>query len=213
MIKKWVIYKISNPLGKIYIGRTSDLKRRLWAHFNKNAAWRNKYLAASVAEFGKSAHSFEIVESFDGDESCANSKEIFWIKTYMSNINKWPEGNGMNQTDGGVSIKGYKFSSECVEKRAIKNRGLKKPFHVVEATRLRYLGKTFTQDHRKNISSGMMKPILMYDMSMNFVKEFNSIDEAYAFLGKKKCGHIGSVCKGGRHHIYKHIFKYKNDVP
>ena len=31
----------------------------------------------------------------------ANGKEIFWIRSYMSNYSKWPEMRGLNLTDGG----------------------------------------------------------------------------------------------------------------
>lgn len=208
-IQNWSIYKITNPEGRIYVGRTLSVKRRLNSHFRPTQQL-NPFLIKSIKQYGKSAHPFEVIDSFEGDERYANGKEMFWIRTYMSNINKWPEQLGMNQTDRGRSIKGYKFSEESVEKRAIKNRGLKKPAHVVEITRLRYLGKTFNQQHKESISKGLMKPILMYDMDMNFIKEFLSVDDTFSFFGKKKCGHISAVCKGKRDHIYKHIFKFKN---
>jgi len=205
-VRHWTIYKITNPIGKIYIGRTNDFHRRIVTHFSPNPSWRNKYLGESIAKYGKEGHKSEIIDAFESDSIYANGKEIFWIRSYMANINKWPNGMGMNQTDGGKSLKSFRFSQHSNNKRSDSNRGK----HLDTSHLLKYnLGVKRSQQIKNAISEGLKKPILMYDLDMNFIQEFNSIDEAYLFLGKKKCGHISAVCNGKRENIYKRIFKYK----
>ena len=43
MKKKWVIYKITSPSNRIYIGITSNLKKRLSYYKNNNSTGQKKY--------------------------------------------------------------------------------------------------------------------------------------------------------------------------
>lgn len=207
-MEKWVIYKITNPEGRIYIGRTSDLHRRIRYHFNPSQ-WRNKFLVESTQKFGKEAHSIEIIDSFEGTEGFANGKEIFWIRTHMSNINKWPEGNGMNLTDGGKALKGYKFDKEVVKKRNSWKLGTPNKPHVIEITRNRYLGKKFSPQHIQNIIKAQQIPVLQYDMQGNFLNEYISLKEAAKSINTSAASHIAEVCRGKRFMYKGFIWKFK----
>jgi len=124
-IRNWVIYSITSPSGRVYIGKTSNFKQRVRQY--KSNAKKQTVLNSSFKKYGVDAHIFNIVEEFSGNLSMVNDKEMFWIRTYMSNINKFPEQKGMNLTDGGEGQIGMKHSQESKDKMraiSIKNGSL-----------------------------------------------------------------------------------------
>lgn len=100
MVKKWTIYKITNPNGRVYVGRTVDFKKRIY-----NYSWRcseaQRLIYRSIKKYGFDSHEVRILDEFEGDLNMADSKEIFWIRSYMSHIHKFPGQKGMNLTAGG----------------------------------------------------------------------------------------------------------------
>lgn len=87
------IYKINYPNGKIYIGLSRNIKRRMWEHNNINKAKTPCDFA--IAKYGKITE-IELLERID-DETKLEEREAYWIKYYNSN-NK---DIGYNLTDGG----------------------------------------------------------------------------------------------------------------
>jgi group I intron endonuclease len=136
-IKNWTIYKITNPIGQVYIGRTCNLKKRLYKYSNLKEPGQ-RLLHASLVDYGFENHSVEIIESFQSDKSFADGKEIFWIRTFMTNWNKWKDINplGLNLCEGGPGSIGATFSHSEEAKQKIsekhkgipnyKNRGIKR---------------------------------------------------------------------------------------
>lgn len=122
-VRKWSIYKITSPSGRIYIGKTCNPTNRLRKYKNKGAK-NQPLIYRSICKYGIENHIIEIIDSFEGTSSYCNGKEIFWIRTYMSNHSKWPKQRGLNVTDGGKSSLGWNPSSETRKKMSIarKNR-------------------------------------------------------------------------------------------
>lgn len=87
------IYKINYPNGKIYIGLSCDIKRRMWEHNNINNAKFPCDLA--IKKYGK-IQEIEILE-FVNDKNLLKEKECYWIKYYQSN----DKNKGYNLTPGG----------------------------------------------------------------------------------------------------------------
>ena len=99
-IRTWWIYKITNPNGKVYIGKTCDIKSRK-RHYRSLSNTKQQHLIHnSIIKHGFDNHKFEIIEEFDGTASDVASKEMFWIRSHMSNHRKWPN-IGLNLTNGG----------------------------------------------------------------------------------------------------------------
>lgn len=111
----WIIYKITNPKGRIYIGKTNNFRKRMGDYKNINCG-NQKLLVKSLIKYGFDSHKVEVLEDFSGTNSYCNGKEIFWIKTNMSNIYVYPERNGLNLTNGGCGRLGCKHSEETKEK-------------------------------------------------------------------------------------------------
>lgn len=112
-IRDWTIYKITSPSGRIYIGVTCNFSSRMERYRNLHKRPLNKSIIhSSIIKHGFENHVVEKVESFKSDKDYAFGKEMFWIRSYMSNIHRWREQNGMNMTDGGEGTVGHKHTEE-----------------------------------------------------------------------------------------------------
>lgn len=105
----WVIYKITSPTGRIYIGKSSNLKRRM-RQYELLHHTSQKILFNSIKKYGFCLHNLEIIEQFNGGLDHANARERYWIAELKTNFYKHPSFNGMNLTDGGDGTKGRKMS-------------------------------------------------------------------------------------------------------
>lgn len=95
-MKKYV-YKITNNVnGKIYIGQTNNIKRRIQEH--KHDKRRNHFIFFAIKEFGWENFSVEIL--YYGDQF--NEKEKYYIKLFKSNEEEY----GYNIHIGGNDEKG-----------------------------------------------------------------------------------------------------------
>jgi group I intron endonuclease len=74
-----VIYKITNPTGKIYIGCTIDWKRR-FSEYRRLSMVGQKKLYNSLKKYGYENHVFEIIEEYD--ETMLHEREIYYINYY-----------------------------------------------------------------------------------------------------------------------------------
>lgn len=113
-----VIYKIENPTGKIYIGKTIDLSSRLSAYRTLKCS-DQKAIYSSLKKYGFDAHIITIL--YEGPIDTLSEKEIHYIKEYNSFVLDNP--NGLNLTRGGEGQLGYKQSLETIEKRVKCHKG------------------------------------------------------------------------------------------
>lgn len=73
------IYKITSPTGKMYIGQSIAIEKRLHAY--KNLMCRNQVkLYNSLTKYGTDSHVFEVVEECSVEE--LNSRERYWQEHY-----------------------------------------------------------------------------------------------------------------------------------
>ncbi len=287
--RNWVIYKITSPTGRVYIGKASDFATRKAAYRNVGPAIREqRVIYNSLLKYGFDKHTIEIIDSFNGNSNYSSGKEIFWIRSFMSNGNKWPEMRGMNLTNGGEGALGAKFpnrvspmkgkkmteaqrariraatiarnapppmqgrkhTQKSKDKMSKSKKGMVSIFLGKKHTesskqknREAHLGKpswnkgknTWSDEDKKRIGDSKKgnvymkgkihteeskrkmsasrkgkggKKIIQYDLNNNYIREYNTIQEASDFL-KIKYGLIMRVLYGGRPHTHKLIFKYK----
>ena len=89
------IYKIQNKEnGKIYIGQSNDIERRIKEHCYPSRYKNNYPIDVAIHKYGKTAFTFDVVEECNLNE--LNEREEQWIKYYQSNTNK-----GYNCNEGG----------------------------------------------------------------------------------------------------------------
>lgn len=97
--KLGLIYKIVNKInGKIYIGQTTDYKRRKWSHnraaFNKRQSSYWCLIYRAFRKYGTDNFEYHIVEDNIPINSL-NERETYWVSYYDSYL------NGYNMTEGG----------------------------------------------------------------------------------------------------------------
>lgn len=122
MVHSWVIYKITSPSKRIYIGKTRQFKKRMANYRCVEASKEQKLIHRSIKKYGFNNHKVEIIDKFESDNSYSSGKEMFWIKTYMSNAAKYPNMLGMNLSDGGDGGTGHKVSDENKMATSLRNK-------------------------------------------------------------------------------------------
>jgi group I intron endonuclease len=112
-----VIYKITSPSGRVYIGQTKDYKKRVEAYRHLRCKSQTK-LYNSLKKYGFYNHSFDILEHV-GDECSLLEKEKNYIKT-LNCIN-----SGLNIALGGNRSPnaGKHLSDEHKRKISESNKG------------------------------------------------------------------------------------------
>lgn len=82
------IYKITNPKGNIYVGKSSNIeKRRIrYEKFTKHISSQPR-IYNSIMKYGWDLHSFEIIELCALDE--LDDREVYWKKYYLADLGGW----------------------------------------------------------------------------------------------------------------------------
>jgi group I intron endonuclease len=220
VIKKMgVIYKITSPSGRVYVGKTKRLKIRIWEY-----RWRSKkrksIIHDSIKGYGWEAHKLEVIEEI-ADE-LLNEREVFWIKElntfYLDNE------KGMNMTRGGDgNVPSWKHNTERRKKQAQRFSGEGNPFY----------GKTHSEETKKRLAKVMSKrnkskgikipewaaekgreavrkAVIMYNSDGEFLKEYISATQAAKDLGfSRSC--INDVVRGKHTNTNGYVFRYKTD--
>lgn len=119
------IYKIENLInGKVYIGQSSDIKKRWYSHKRDSSIETSKNynypLYKAFRKYGVDNFKFEIIEECLKEE--LNDKEIYYIQLYRSYIN-FEDSNGYNQTLGGDGSRGTHLNCIAKEKISKANKG------------------------------------------------------------------------------------------
>ena len=181
----YTVYMHKNKInGKVYIGITGQKPNVRW---NNGTGYRGTYFANAINKYGW--ENFEHIILFSNltkDEAC--QKEIELIKEHSSTDCRF----GYNLAIGGEINCGYHLSEETKEKLSEINRGEKHPQYrkpksdetkrkISEAMK----GIKFSDEHKKNLSKSKKgkvahnrKPVKQYDLSMNFIKRFDSLEDA-----------------------------------
>jgi group I intron endonuclease len=77
------IYKITNPIGQIYIGQSKDVEKRIYGHKNRRTYSKVGY---SLNQYGVGAHVFEIIEECSAE--ILNERERYWQDYYKVMVPK-----------------------------------------------------------------------------------------------------------------------------
>jgi group I intron endonuclease len=109
------IYKIINPKNKIYIGQSTNINIRFNSYKKLQRCNQQKKLYNSLKKYGPENHIFEILEECSLEQ--LNEREIYWIK-FFDSFKK-----GLNLTEGGEGVKGYKRSKIQNSKHSEKMTG------------------------------------------------------------------------------------------
>lgn len=194
-IRDWVIYKITSPNDKIYIGKTVRFSSRM-SSYRCLRCKEQPYLYHSLSKYGFNNHKIEKIDKFTSNNNYAGGKEMFWIKSYMSNFKKYPDMGGLNLTDGGDGLTGYVPSEETRKKMSDKKKG-KIPHNK---------GKKMSPEAFKALQEGAKKHREKYGVH-NRGKSMSDEQKKKVSESKK-----GSTYNKGRVHTKSSIQKFKKNL-
>lgn len=142
------IYKITSPSGKIYIGQSRNITKRINYYMNSGCK-RQPKLYNSIIKYGWECHSFEII--CECDENMLDELESHYIKLFDCFDNE----HGLNLTSGGNFTK---FSNKTKEKMSTvkKNKKLSKEHKIkigiLKINNKNWLGKTHSIETKEKMS-------------------------------------------------------------
>tara|TARA_R110000772_G_scaffold19155_1_gene53691 strand:- start:123 stop:716 length:594 start_codon:yes stop_codon:yes gene_type:complete len=191
------IYKITNPKGKVYIGKSKNVDVR-WDRHSKYKTLNNQpKLHSSFDEFGFENHTFEIIDT-----------NIELEEQYIQKYNSYKNGLNGNFGGGGV-IEHNKNTRKLISVAGKKNKGKRMISHRK--------GKKISEEHRLNISKGKKglpnpknaKAILQYDKDNTLIAEHSSIEQAAISVNGNPTAINNALKKGGEATSSSYIWKYK----
>ncbi len=214
-----VIYKITSPSGKLYVGKTYDLRKRVNCHKCATRKGSSVILHNSIRKYGWDAHKLEIIEEVT--EDLLNEREIFWIaelKTYC-----YDNPMGLNMTKGGDGQRTTWMHDLARRKHASETRsGVNASFYgkkhtdeakkaMSEKTRKRHL-ENGTRIPEWGVQKGrliVMVPIVAYDSNGMYVGDYLSARHCAEALGLSFSSVSSAVYREKWAHG-KYFFKIKN---
>lgn len=153
-----IIYKITSPSNKVYIGQSWDWSKRI--RFYKNNLCKNQIkIYNSLLKYGYDNHKVEIVHELSNDitqSTLDNYEIIYWqfhkdCNVEMLNIRE--PGRGGKRSKESVEkqrqtrkITGYKHPQEVLDKISLKNKGKVRSSEVIEKMKDRLRGRKQSQE-------------------------------------------------------------------
>lgn len=186
----WWIYKITSPSNRIYIGKTKDLVSRMSKYRTYNVPYQT-ILRSSFNKYGFPNHKVEVIDQFESDSDFASGKEMFWIRSFMCNVNKYPQQLGLNLTDGGEGTPGSIRTSEARKKMSDSKKS-----------------KLLTLTEAQIINKRVCRAVIAHDLLGNYIGDFFCIRKAAKEL-KISTATISNYLHGRTKRPYRFIFKYK----
>lgn len=193
ILKENVVYKLTFPNGKVYIGQTiQKLKDRLCKHCNESFYVKdrkfNNYKERAIRKY----MTFKVEVLYQGDELDYN--EINYIKEYNSTNQEYgynlDSGGNLNKTHSeetklkmSESQKGRIVSEETKLKMSEAQKGKK----LSEETKLKMSG----------INNHNAKSIIITELSTGIETRFNTLTEAAGYY-EISINTISSVLKGAQ---------------
>lgn len=138
-----IIYCLNNKINnKIYIGKTVNLRNRLYQHKNCKKIYKINH---AIRKYGWDA--FEVAFSYEIDNCIASVVERAYIK-YFDSINK-----GYNMTKGGEGTLGISIPCPDSKRKAVslKLTGIKRSKEFCDGLSKRHKGKIISEKHKLQI--------------------------------------------------------------
>lgn len=172
-----------------YFKSTKNEYRRAYSKNNRNNLWKNVT--------NKTDYDVIIVCQSDNYEEI-KQKEVEFIKFYGRK--DLGLGNLVNMTNGGEGNRNVIRSKIWNKKISISNCG---------KTRSEVTKSKIKKAREKQDMSHKYVAVEQYSIKGEYLKSFDSIEQAIKFIGQKNSSNITSVCRGKRKQCGGFIWKYK----
>jgi group I intron endonuclease len=163
-----IVYKLTSPSGKIYIGQTiRDFNKRIMEHCSNS---EKSIISNSINKYG--FHNFKCEILFDGNNNELNDKEIYYIKFYNS-----LEPNGYNVRTGGSNGSHSELSRQRMREKKLgdlnPNYGKPRTERFIQIMKEKtsginhhFYGKQLSYQHKLNLSKSHKN----YDLPIYLIK-------------------------------------------
>lgn len=193
MINKIGIYKLTSPNGKIYIGQSVNLHRRINRY--KLLDCKHQYaLYNSIIKYGWDNFKIEILWS--SNDKTNYNYVLNQLEKDFINLYDCLSPNGYNLKEGGGV---FRFSDETKSRMS-------------EGQKLRRLN--MSSDDKKlmgnKISYGKTKTYLQFTKEDIFIREWYGLGEVIKLGIVKSDSNVYMCCKGKRNTAGGYKWKYKN---
>ena len=202
--KKWCVYKHVSPSGKVYIGITSDIKRRWECHGRAYKACKKFYNA--IKKYGWDNLTHEIL--YDNlERTQANVLEIGLIRFYKN------KNISYNLSNGGDGTSGIKMSEANRKRISELHKGNKYSLGRIqskeerEKRRISNLGKKRSIETIKKLSDSSKKKVYRYSLDGKYIDEYDSALDAQNILGINRAK-IGACCLFKRKSAGGYIWRF-----
>lgn len=199
------VYLATNSVnGMVYIGKTTNLHRRMTEH-KGHAKKDGGNFHAAIIEYGFNVFSFEVLEYCEPDE--ADDREIFYIAKYRSELG---DENVYNVTKGGVGGQTHDISGKNnpqygrkwtdAEKQRVREKliGRKKPPDFGKKVSERLKGKP--KSHEATLKRCL--PISVIDIHTGEVRTFESRSQLRREAGIDSNTILRGGISRGRYKLY-----------
>lgn len=215
-----IIYKVTSPAGRLYVGKTWNFRKRLNAHRfsvkRKNSS--HVILINSFKKYGFEEHIFEVIE--ECDDAILDDREVFWIKE----LNTYNAENplGMNMTLGGDGQRGKldeRRKSIAINNLFKNGTPFKGKHHTEENKKAHSIRVSkWNKENNRTVpkwgaDKGRLKilvPVVCYDLNGHFLQEFESYTAAGLWVNKP-VGFIRDAVKKGSCSLGKYFFVEKTE--
>lgn len=160
------IYKITSPTGRVYIGQSLNIKKRI-SRYKKSDCKGQTRLYRSLKKYGWEKHTFDVIEECSLE--LLNERERYWQDHYMVTSDK-----GMNlmltkthDRSGHFSSYSRKKMSESAKKRVLTPEEIKKRTQWLVNSNIKRRGISKTKEQREKISKTLT------GRKRHFFRDFN----------------------------------------
>ena len=176
------IYKITNPKGLVYIGKTKSVENR-FNQYQYPSKDINTLLYQSLHQYGFDNHKVEILEEVQ--EKLGKSKEVLYISLY----NSFQAGLNMNAGGGGVDFHTpetkLKIKESKIGWKPSKERGIK--------IGKKLKGKPKSKETKEKISKALKGTTKPFKGRVSPNKGNKYSDEVREGISKNRMGHKMSI--------------------
>lgn len=202
MEKPFTIYRHISPVGKVYVGITSQNAETRWRHCDN---YRDStYFKRAIRKYGWKNFKHDILFT-NVEEERAKRLEVELIRHYKS------LGISYNITNGGDGTSGYHHIEEY---RRLKSQRMKEFFSTAEGKEIcakggrTNLGKKYTRKSGFTKGDYQIRTVYQYSLDGNLIGTFKSISDAARRTGANGC-QIGKCLRGKGRTAKGFIWRYE----
>jgi group I intron endonuclease len=198
------VYKITSPTNRIYIGSTSNIKKR-WANYKCGDCKSQRKLYNSFKKYGVNNHKFEIIWEGNIDEML-KQELILGMKFNVL---------GPNNLTCKLPKLGDSYTFISEETRLKMSRSHKRRYEIMSEEKRSELGwqrkgTKLSEEVINNRTAKVQKTVIQLNLNNDFIQEWESATQASKTL-KLSSSDICQCCKNKKKTCGGYKWKYLNE--